>query len=288
MLELLFDNRSADKPEIIVVTKNEEVRLQWLLDYYGGEFDIVILDGGSDDGTVDLARAANITAFRRGDGRTTIECYAFYVENILAKQKFHIQLSADEFVDRDFLLESCRSCTERGAILLGRRIDWLYCLKSGVDSSVLPRGSKPGQLVWKLDKLHAFVEAPDRAAVCVIDIQHFHLHSVSRRFGHLGIYTRWELDGYFRAKRPRWRSFRRFVLRNLVYMPVDIWGQWRNGPKLVILSLASRLADMAIGVMGYAELRWLKSEQEQMEFYKSFYYPGVPKAPVDASRSSPL
>src|SRR5690348_1345993 len=91
MLDLLIDNRTSDRPELVMLIRNEQTRLPWHIAYYSELFDIVILDD-STDRTVEIGRASNITIYRRAPGQSLIKYYQDYVENHLAPGKFHIQM----------------------------------------------------------------------------------------------------------------------------------------------------------------------------------------------------
>lgn len=268
MIEFLCDNRSKDRPELLIFTKNEEIRIGWLLEYYSDLFDIVLLDGGSTDRTIELARKAGATVCLRDNGEVPIACYAHYVENFLGREKFHVQINTDEFVDKDLLFRAVSECEKKNAILLGRRLDWYYGKKRPISPSILARGAKPGQLVWNLKKLHSFVKAPLGAETMVVDIDHYHINSVVRRFGHLGYYAMIEVDGYFATKRPFWYSFKRFVLKNLSYIPIDMWRERQHGLGCVVAILGEHFADMGVGISAYAERAWLMSEAEQLETHR--------------------
>src|ERR1700761_8269429 len=103
MLDLIVDYRTAERPELVMLIRNERVRLPWHIAYYSDLFDIVILDD-STDGTREMAKASNITVFAREPGYSLIEYYRGYVESYLAPRKFHVQIQSDEFIDKHVLL----------------------------------------------------------------------------------------------------------------------------------------------------------------------------------------
>ena len=272
MLDLIADHRTANRPELVMLIRNEQIRLPWHIAYYSDLFDIVILDDSTDN-TVEIACASRVTVYKRVPGNSLIEYYRDYVENHLAPGKFHVQMQSDEFVEKNMLYGAVKRCQVEGGILMGRRIDWAYNRRRVVPNSTTPRGARRGQFDWDMTSFHAMVHPPRNIPTRTIDFDHIHINSVTRRFGHLGTYAKWEIDGYFDGRHPTWRTFRRFVLHNLFYLPIDIWRERQNGIGNVIAFIGEHLADMGVGISGYAERRWLPNEKQQLEFHRSFFSP---------------
>ena len=65
MLELIKDNRTGKKLEIVMPTYNEAERIVYIMKYYGDDFDVVLLDDTSSDSTVTLALEMGATVFKR-------------------------------------------------------------------------------------------------------------------------------------------------------------------------------------------------------------------------------
>ena len=80
-LQLIFDNRSGERLEIVIPVFNEEKRIINILNYYKG-FDVVLLDGGSVDRTIDIASEQKATVYSRV-GAGIGENHFVYYNNVI-------------------------------------------------------------------------------------------------------------------------------------------------------------------------------------------------------------
>jgi glycosyltransferase involved in cell wall biosynthesis len=219
MLEIIQDNRSGHRLELVVPTFNEEKRIGNILRYYGDTFDVVLLDDGSSDRTVPMAFEAGATVFRR-IGQAIGDAHFVYYANEVTKSGLCFYLFADEFIGKSDLETVYQELRDRRSLVLVRKVEWFYCKRMITFNHTERRGFRKGCARHDPDNLHENLKAIDLPSeqICerLFELHHLQIWSVRGRFGKAGIYGHIEVEQLRRAKHPFWRFFRRYaqVLHN--------------------------------------------------------------------------
>jgi glycosyltransferase involved in cell wall biosynthesis len=272
MLDLIIDNRSGVKLEIVFYTLNEEKRIDNFFRYYGSDFDIVLMDGGSTDATIDMAIRAGATVFRRvGDETPGHGHFAFYVNHI-TKSGYSFCLLADEFVQREKLLNAFKRMQQRQCVIFGRRIDWLYGRRVNKPPTITPLGLCKGDAIYNPAFVHASMEYIERAQERIfLDVHHLHIWTMKRYFGQAGAYAYAEVELFLKSDKPVWRFVRRFVISEVLMLPRKIWQLRNEGLAYSLWMILISLTIPLIALLSLIEQRILMSPEKQREQYEKFY-----------------
>lgn len=272
MLDVIVDNRSGEKLELVFLVYNEAKRLPELLMYYGTRFDIVLMDGGSTDATVSLAREAGATVFRRtGPDFVGENHFVHYVNNV-TKSGYCFYMFADEYVeikDLDYTLAQLKMGSH---VVLGKRIDWFYGIRSNSPCSSTPRGMEKGTAIYNPQRLHASLEY-DKSGLkeVAVHVHHLHLWSMRQYFGTAGTYAFTEVAQFRESDRPVWRFVRRFIISEFLMLPRKLWRERKaSGGFLLWLCVISCIIPL-LGLLALIEQKFLKSPDEQLKLFAKFY-----------------
>ena len=271
MLELVVDNRSGTKLELVVPVLNEEKRIGNIFRYYGTDFDIVLMDGGSTDATIDLAIRSGGTVFRRRGPDYVGENHFVHYANHVTKSGYSFYLFADEFVEREDIFDAWIKLQKRRCVILGRRIDWLYGRRINRPSSTTPRGMRRGDAIYNPEKLHASLEYSKGLEEIQIDIHHCQIWSMKHYFGQAGSYAYTEVEQFLKSDKPIWRFIRRFFISEVLMLPRRLWYQRNDGLASLSWMVLVSLTIPLIGLLCLIEQRFLLSPEEQLEGYAKFY-----------------
>lgn len=272
MLDVIVDNRSGEKLELVFLVYNEAKRLPNLLRYYGTRFDIVLMDGGSTDATVDLARDAGITVFRRmGPDFVGENHFVHYVNNV-TKSGYCFYMFADEYVEIKDLEYALAELKVGSHVVLGNRIDWFYGIRSNSPCSSTPRGMKKGTAIYNPQHLHASLEYDNSSLKEVaIPVHHLHLWSVRQYFGTAGAYAFTEVAQFRVSDRPVWKFVRRFIISEFLMLPRKLWYERKASFGFLLwLCVISCLIPL-LGFLALIEQKFLKSPDEQLKLFEKFY-----------------
>lgn len=273
MLELIQDNRSGDRLEIAVFTFNEEQRIRNILHYYGDRFDIVLLDGGSSDGTTRIAIEARATVFNRIGQEIGEKYFAHYVNHV-TRSGSCFYLFADEFIDRHDLEAIEAELRQGAASVVCSKAEWMYGRRMLTLNHIEPRGFRRGCIRY-VERLHENLQAvtlPD-ALVCSkhFPLHHLHLWSVESYFGKIGIYSRIEIEQFHQAGRPLRRFLRRYVASLIGFPLIKVWRERGIGLPRALFWVLFDLAELVIATLSWIEQTCLMSPQDQLDLYSRFY-----------------
>jgi glycosyltransferase involved in cell wall biosynthesis len=272
MLDVIVDNRSGSKLELVFLVYNEAKRLPDLLKHYGARFDIVLMDGGSTDATVSLAREAGATVFRRtGPDFVGENHFVHYVNNV-TKSGYCFYMFADEYVEISDLDHTLAQLKLGSHVVLGNRVDWFYGIRSNSPCSTTPRGMAKGTAIYNPSHLHASLEY-DKSLMKVdaIHVHHLHLWSMRQYFGTAGAYAYTEVEQFRKSNRPVWKFVRRFVISEFLMLPRKLWRERKASGGFLLWLCVISCAIPLLGLLALIEQKFLKSPDEQLKLYAKFY-----------------
>lgn len=273
MLELIKDNRSGHRLELVVLTYNEERRIRNILACYAAQFDLVLLDHGSSDRTVELVLSAGGTAFQRTTGAVGEAYFAQYVNELSASGRC-FYLLADEYIPATELSQIDQELTERSAAVLCSKAEWMYGRRMRTFNHTEPRGFRRGAVRYNPDRLHQNLEITTPAKqVCarLFSLHHLHIWSVRGYFGKIGAYSEIEIGQMRRAPHPGRRFMRRYVASLIGFPLIKVWRERGIGLPRALFWLLFDLAEFAIAALSAIEQKSLMSAEEQLELYTKFY-----------------
>lgn len=274
-LNLIFDNRSGNSMEIVIPVYNEEKRLPALIELYR-PFDLVLLDGGSNDKTIEMALHNGVTVYRR-IGESLGENHFTLYANTISKSGRVFYLMADEYVNIADLKNADKILKINNGVARIRKIEWIYCEAPAIerhDRFGMARGFRAGTALWDPHSLHDSLKYSDRIESTVLapiyDLQHFHIKDVRSEYGKIGRYTDIEVS----QMRMRKSGFFAFVRRYFVpFFAQLLWRVWFN--KTSISRKLFKLAEMNVSIwlafMAYLQQNYMPSTDEQLKFYSKFF-----------------
>ncbi len=273
MLELIKDNRSGNRLELVVLTYNEEGRIRNILTCYCDKCDVVILDGGSTDRTVEIALQAGATAFRRNSETIGESYFAQYV-NETTRSGLCFYLLADEYIPVTQLKLIEQELKERSAAILCSKAEWMYGRRMRTFNHTEPRGFRTGAVRYNSDRLHQNLEiATDPKQVCaqLFSLHHFHIWSVRGSFGKIGLYSEIDIGQMRHTKHPVRRFTRRYVASLIGFPIIKVWRERGIGLPRALFWMLFDLAEFAIAALSFIEQKFLMSPEEQLDLYAKFY-----------------
>jgi glycosyltransferase involved in cell wall biosynthesis len=271
-LNIIRDNRSGTKLEIVVPTLNEERRISNLLKCYAQEFDVVLLDDGSADATVDLAIQAGATVYRRVGEGIGENHYVYYV-NEMTKSGLCFYMFADEFIKKSDLRATFAALQVQPCVVLGKRVDWAYGKKLVSPVSSTPRGLSRGSAVYNPNRLHSSLEYREmpNTRFLEFDVHHLHVYSMKRYFGQVGYYAYLEVEQFRRQTHPLLRFIKRFVIFEIRRLPGRMWRERKRGLPFLIWMTVLSMSACLVGILCWIEQFFLMPPEEQLEVYAKFY-----------------
>lgn len=276
MLELICDHRSGTRMEIVIPTFNEEKRLGNILGYYGQEFDIVLLDDGSTDNTLDLAKKSGATIYRRvGVGYSEMH-FAHYV-NELTKSGYCFLMFMDEFIRKSDLREVYARLQAQDCIVMGRRIDWAYGYRLNNIFGFSPRGFARGEAVYDPTSIHASLkhirERDKKSPRLFFDVHHLSLYSMRDYFCKASAYMYDEISLFRQSNKPLTKYLRRFVGYELIKLPLRLARELKVNKNIPFLlwSMFISLTVFCLSVLIWLEQGYFIGVDEELAFYATFY-----------------
>lgn len=268
-LNLICDNRSGARLEIVIPVLNEEKRIGNILHYYKG-FDIVFLDGGSNDMTIEMAIQRGATVYSRVGDAVGENHFTYYV-NTMSKSGYCFYMMADEFIKKEDLLDALPKLQQRRCVIFGRKIEWLYGVRVNRPPSIMPRGICRGGAMYDSEKLHDSLRCPKEIEEIYIDIHHLHVWSMKYFLGQAGKYAHIEVEQFMRSDRPIWRFIRRFFVSEVLMLPRKLWNQRNASLAILLFMILVGMTMPLIGLLCFIEQRFLLSPEKQLELYAKFY-----------------
>jgi glycosyltransferase involved in cell wall biosynthesis len=273
MLEIIEDHRSGDRLEIVVLTYNEEERLPNILGCYADRFDVVVLDGGSTDRTVDIALQAGATVYRRL-GEAVGESFFAHYANETTRSGLSFYLLADEYIPVGELSLVEQELRDRSVAVLCDKAEWMYGRRMRTVNRTEPRGFRKGAARYNPDTLHENLEiVGEPAQICSrpFGLHHLHIWSVRAYFGKIGTYTLIEIEQMRRAKHGVGRFTRRYVASLIGFPATKVWRERGMGLPRALFWMLFDLAELTIALLGVLEQNSLMSPREQLALYSQFY-----------------
>lgn len=278
MLELICDNRSGKKLEIVIQTLNEEKRIGNLLDYYGKDFDIVLLDDSSTDKTVELAIKSGATVFRRliRTYEQIYENYFVYYVNEVTKSGYSFYLFADEFAKKKDLLSAYEKLKSGECdLIMGRRVEWAYGQRSNVLGGISLKGLCKGMAIYDPNSAHSNLKCKESNDIMlsktVIDVHHLSIYSMRDYFCKASRYISYEVDVFLKSKYP-FRSFlRRYIAAEFKRFLYRTGKDMDKGIRLWLFNNIFWVAIVSIASLIWIERKYLISPEEQLKTYSDFY-----------------
>ena len=257
-LELIIDNRSGNKLEIVVPIFNEQSRLPYFIKYYSN-YDIVFFDGGSTDKSLDIIEAFGLTAYRRRGIDFVGETHFVYYNNFLTKSGFTFYMMLDEFVLNSDLNRVAQSSRPPKFAINVIKIEYLFghplnCsdLKKINDVRAgMPRGFSGGLAIYDSSSLHNSLLRPDdrkfENEVINIRLDHLHIKSLQSEYGKLGVYFSYEAQRCLEKKNykpllKRLLSPFKFLIFNLLSVKLPLSYKLYRLIELSIYALLTLLA----------------------------------------------
>lgn len=276
MLDLICDFRSGEKLEIVIPALNEQERLTLFKKYYSDLFDLVVLDGGSNDLTIEWMKNNQITIYRRiVDGPA--ENHFVYYSNNLSKSNITFLAFADEFVNKEELV-SCAAFlkSNSNSVILCKKYEWAFGSHNNLSKNqktYSPRGFSKGVVQYDPSFLHASLhyrrENNVKIAYCFLN--HFHLWSVQSSFGKAGIYANMEVEQFFKNPNSIKRFFKRFMYEELIKLPKRLWQERNRGPAFLLWMIFVSFAVASVGIVSLIEFMYFPNIQKQKELYAKYF-----------------
>ncbi len=274
-LKLVFDGRSGAALEIIIPVLNEEKRIGTILKYYKN-FDVVLLDGGSSDRTIEMAELHGATVFRRVGEAIGENHFTFYA-NTLSKSGYCFYMMADEYISKQDLSEAYAQLKKINAVVGVRKVEWIYGEEPAIirkSNLGMARGFRSGTAAWDPYKIHNSLlyasdcELPEK--MVVYDLHHLHIKDVKNEYGKMGRYLNIEVAQMMQSGAKFGVYFRRFAVPFLVQL---VWRVWFNKTSFPhkMFKLAEMATAMMLAFMSWLELKFMPTFDGQLTQYKSKY-----------------
>lgn len=277
MLELICDFRTGEKLEIIIPVLNEHVRLNSFVKYYSDSFDIVVLDGGSNEKTIEWMRENKITIFNRTLDAPTEKHFVLYA-NELTKSGRSFYLMADEYVEKALLIHADKFLTEHeNGVIFCKKYEWAYGFCSNPSSkqkTFIPRGFTKGQALYNSEYLHSSLKNKalnNNQTNHECELHHFHLWEIQSAFGKAGLYAGIEVKEFFGRKNGFRRFFKRFIFNELVLLPFNMWKARKRGLIFLVWMLFMSVSITSIGILCLIEYKCFPGIDKQREIYNRFF-----------------
>jgi len=274
-LDVIHDNRTGDKLEIVIPVFNEEKRIGNILSYYK-EFDIVLMDGGSTDRTIEMAIKSGATVYRRV-GEPIGENHFVYYVNKITKSGYCFYMMADHFIKKSYLKEAYLNLQNENSVVFVRVIEWFYGEDPKMNLSKnygLARGFRRGSATFDPykfhDSLHYKTDHNSPKKIFVYDLHHLHIRSIKNEYGKIGRYLDAEINQLINKKASFYQYFRRFVVPVMLFIFLRAWfnktSLHRKVLKLMELTISAQIA-----VMCWIEQKYMPSVEDQIAEYSSKY-----------------
>ena len=271
-LELVCDFRGGTRPEIVLLVLNEGKRLPTLHQYYKDHFDLVLLDGGSTDGSVDLARNLGVTVFRRHGVELMGENHFVLYANTMCRSDMCGYFFADEYVGINELIRLFAEMRRKPIIVLGRRIDWMFGEQVRAIAGVTPRLFAKGTARYDPGNLHSSLQcALKDVDKLYVDVHHLHVWNGRKVFGQGGSYAFSEME-QIRGKNLRLLRFvKRFLIGSVSWFFLYGLVEFRRGPAFVIWVFLMGVLRATLGMLAFVEQKYLLSPDDQLRRYLKIY-----------------
>lgn len=268
-LELIKDSRSGNRLELVLLVYNEQDRLKKIIEAYSDICDIVIMDGGSLDNTLNIAESGLATIY----SRSTMPLYGenffhHYVNNLtLSGRCFYF--FADECISREDLIE-CDNELKMGRVIFGNRIDWIYGKSTSKVTCVIPKGFVKNSAVYK-GSLHSSLHFEESTyfvrSKFMPNVHHLQVSSYTADLGKTGVYIDTEIGFMRSAFNCRWLFFKRFIVSDIVLFPKKFFRYFQAGFTNSFIYCFYGLISAQIAILILFEKMFLPTINEQKKIY---------------------
>ena len=274
-LNLIQDKRSGIKLEIVIPVFNEENRIDNILNYYK-EFDIVLLDGGSTDQTINKAIESGVTVYSRV-GEACGENHFTYYVNFVSKSGYCFYMMADELIDINNLTKAAEHLKNKNTIIGVRKIEWIYGAEPKIrrsPSKGMPRGFCKGFAIYDPYNLHnSLLYNPNDGLhfeMIVYDLHHLHIKNIKKEYGKYGGYIDIEIKQLIQTGAPISKYCRKFIIPIFMFI---FWRAWFNNTKFQfkVFKTLELSVYALLALMCWIEQKFFPSIEKQSTGYSSKY-----------------
>ncbi len=275
-LHLIHDNRSGDKLEIVIPVFNEENRIDNILNYYGANFDIVLMDAGSSDRTIEMAIQGGASVYERLGEDAGENHFTFYT-NKITKSGYCFYMMADEFIKKSDLKEAYRYLQSGNIVIAVRKIEWIFGEEPKAKmspASGMVRGLQRNCAAYDPFKMHDSLRYIDNSfapkKMIVYDLHHLHIKSVKNEYGKFGRYLYIEMSQFIKTGATLYQYFRRYVAPIVIFV---FWRAWFNNTSLPakFFKIMEMVAMTQLSIMCWIEQKFMPSIDEQSAIYSLMY-----------------
>lgn len=272
----LFDNRTGVRLEIVVPVKNEQDRVLDFINYYHA-YDVVFLDGSSDDSTIDIIRSARQTAFRRSGRDCVGENHYVLYHNFLSRSRYTLYMMIDEFVDLKDIGRVSSHLSMPNTRVFVDKSDFLYGYNLNLNppsvKGGMPRGAGFSTVVYDDMKLHnslAFHDSPGAQYLTLtVPLLHLQRGSVASEFGKLGCYSLTQVSQISLSPFPILAWSKQFLSPLILEI---LWRFWmRKIPFHVRIYYVIWLSSfLVISLLAFIEQKY-SLQKLQLKIYSKYY-----------------
>lgn len=256
------------KPKLITYAKDEEVRIKWFIEYYGGFFDIIVLDGGSSDNTKNICTENNVIFVLRKPG-VGLGPLLEYIEFNCTDNDIILFLSLDEFIKIETLMPLIHDVqNDKSKVILGKRIDYIYGKRINRDAkNVMPRVFRKND-VSAPDALHSGLKCHPARNTVTVDVLHLHVQDASSIFDKYALYAKFEIDNF-----PNFitlRFIKRFIFIELYNALLCVYRERDKGFYFIMNGLLLGILQSLIALVVATEYKLLGRNQQLNVYQKKF------------------
>jgi glycosyltransferase involved in cell wall biosynthesis len=268
-LELIHDSRTGNRLELVIPVFNEQDRLGRIIEAYSDICDIVIMDGGSTDDTINVAKSGLATVYSRSTmGIYGENFFHHYVNNLtLSGRCFYF--FADECISHEDLIE-CDTELKNGRVVFGKRIDWLYGKSMDRVACLIPKGFLRDSAEYK-GSLHSSLHFQDSTSLVkskfTPNVHHLQRSSYSSDLGKTSGYINTELFFMLKNARFKWLFFRRFIITDVFLFPKKLHRYIRAGFINSFIYCFYGLISSQIAILILFEKLFLPTLKQQDQIY---------------------
>lgn len=282
-LEIIYDNRSGEKLEIVLLVFNEERRIGNILNYYKNDFDIVLLDGGSTDRTIEMAVRGGASIYRRV-GDSIGENHFTYYNNKITKSGYCFYMMADHFIEKSDLKKAFKHLQNKNTVIGVSQIEWFYGEEP--KTKIMPnlgmaRGFQRGSAVYDPNKLHDSLQYANNfdatRKIFVYKLHHLHIRSIKNEYGKIGRYLDIEIRQFLNQKATPYQYFRRFVVPILVCAFYRVWFN-KTSFRSKFVKIMELVVSAQLAMMCWVEQKFMPTVEEQLAQY-SLRYKSIEEMP---------
>lgn len=271
----IHDNRSGKNLEIVIPVFNEELRISNILRYYK-EFDIVLLDGGSTDRTIEMAIQSGASIYKRVGEHFGENHFVFY-NNTLSKSGYCFYMMADHYIEIDDLRDAFMHLKSKDSVIYVRVIEWFYGQnpKAKLPNNFgLARGFRKGTAAFDPhkfhDSLHFLNNSNELGNIFVYDLHHLHVRSIKIEYGKLGRYLDTEVRQFLQKKATSYKYIRRFIIPLIMFAFYRVFFN-KLTPYRKILKIMELAISAQIAFANKIEQKYMPTIDEQTNIYSSIY-----------------